>query len=231
MFEQSDIIEDSKFIFEPYDIEKPSDLMAFIERYRQLDAKYNPSWMERQVSFHDGNLHYISSSGDFDRLIKKLPHTPFSGIGLSDLESIVLSSFVMRTSGLYRLDSYKNDIPPIVLALCDILDSALNKLPMFTGESLTRTCVKEDRFDFHIGEIFIPNYALTTSADMTWECNDGVQYIITPFKEKTRARALYHKNDNREKQVTFLRLTPFVVKDIIFPNTNKVVINFEEILP
>ncbi len=225
---EEDIIKDARFIFESVQIDKPSDLVAFIERYRKLDEKYNPFWLEPQVYFHDGNLRYICK-GDFEMLIDDNTDNPFAEVGLSEMESIVLRSFVMRTSPLYRLDLYENPVPPIVITLCNILDSALNKLPRYMGESLTRACAEDDKSDFQIGEMFIPNYALTTTADMTWVCEEGAQYIITPLKENTRARAIYKVNDTTEKQVTFLRDTPFVVKDIKHPRPNKTEIYFEEV--
>ena len=189
---------------------------------------YNPFWIERQVHFHDGNLRYICK-GDFEMMIDDNTDNPFAEVGLSEMESIVLRSFVMRTSPLYRLDLYENPVTPIVITLCNILDSALNKLPRYMGELLTRACAENDKPDFHIGEMFIPNYALTTSADMTWVCEEGVQYIMTPLKENTRACAIFKVNDSPEKQVTILRGTPFLVKDIKCPETKKIEIYLEEV--
>ena len=67
------------------------------------------------VSFNDGNLHHICN-GDFEILIEDNSDNTYLKIGLSDMESIVLRSFTMRSSGLYRLDEYNCPIPPIVIS-------------------------------------------------------------------------------------------------------------------
>lgn len=228
MKKDSNIIEDSKFIFEPVQIDKPSDLKDFIERYRRLDEKYNNLMNDYSVSFNDGNLHHICN-GDFEMLIEDNSDNSYLKIGLSDIETIVLRSFTMRSSGLYRLDEYNCPIPPIVISLCEILDNALNKLPRFKGDLLIRACDEVDPANFQTGEMFIPNYALTTSANKNWGDGENVIYIVTPLMEGSRACALYYVDDGPEKQVTFLRGTPFLVKDIKCPETKKIEIYLEEV--
>ena len=131
--------------------------------------------------------------------------------GLSDLEAVVLTTFFAEISGLYRKDAYPYGVPPFVNSVCDLLNSAIDKLPVYT-ETVVRACNGYDRADFRVGDVFVPGYCLTCSADLTWEKDNENRYRIQPKDiDHTKARALFIVNDIDEEQVSFLQEARFRV--------------------
>ena len=141
-------------------------------------------------------------------------HAKFVEEGLSDLEAIVVLTFLAEISGLYRKDAYHFGVPPFVLSVCEVLNSALAKLPVYT-EAVVRACNDYDKVDFNIGDIFTPGFCLTCSADLNWENVSKNRYKITPLDaEHTKARKLFGIHNISEKQVTFLQDARFRVTGI-----------------
>ena len=115
--------------------------------------------------------------------------------------------------------------------LCQILDNALEKMPKCKDFELYRACVHEDRSDFAVGDIFEPQYVITTSADSTWQNHDANRFVINPLPPNlTKARSIYHiYNKANEYQVTFLSNAKFVVSLISNWGNGKQIIYMDEI--
>lgn len=212
---------DDSFIWQPWPIESIDDILGFEERYRYLVKNTPEEWSPEtgfiSHDFGDGNLDFMSA-GHFRMMAEDASSSNdvFIKAGCTECESLVLHSFLSFESGLYRIDSYNNQIPPIVAELCHLLDKALDKLPHNNDSPLYRVCVFEDREDFKLGEIFEPRYSLTTSADSSWRDYTVNRYVITPLcAEQTLARAIYRvENKAKEFQVSFLSNVKFLVKGI-----------------
>ena len=139
----------------------------------------------------------------------------FLSAGLFDLETLLIKVFYADISGMFRLDAYFYGVPPMVQSLCESLNSALSKLPPYSGQ-LIRKCNDYDKTDFQIGDVFTPGFCLTTSADPTWGEDNSVNlYRITTLEEgATKARSIYSIYNNGEYQVTFLQGTQFHIVGI-----------------
>lgn len=212
---------DDSFIWEPWPVESVNDIIRFEDMYRTLVNNTPERWSPKTglipYDFGDGNL-CCMSAGNFRRMAEDVVSNDdiFIKAGCTQCESLVLHSFLGFESGLYRIDSYNNRIPPIVAELCLLLNKALDKLPHNNNLLLYRACVFEDRTDFEVGEIFIPQYSLTTSADSSWRDYTVSRYVIEPLHEKkTFSRAIYLvSNKGKEYQVSFLSNAKFLVKKI-----------------
>lgn len=125
-----------------------------------------------------------------------------------------MRSFLADISGLFRPDAYDYGVPPIVSSLCAILNTALTKFPIFT-EDVIRKYIEYDKSDFVVGEVFVPGYCLTTSADPTWgKGKDSLYHIKPSDSDHTKARAIFLVQDNSEKQVTFLKDAKFIITNV-----------------
>ncbi len=135
--------------------------------------------------------------------------------GLTELEALLIMAFRADLSGLFRLDAYYYGVPSVAKSLCEILNGALEKLPPASGP-LIRKCKEYDRVDFQVGEVYEPNFCLTTSVDPTWGDDTSVSlYRIIPLEAAhTKARAMYLVNNNTEYQVTFLQDARFGIASI-----------------
>lgn len=229
---------DDSFIWDPWPIESIDDIIRFEERYCELVKNAPDEWTPDAGllphDFGDGSL-CLMGRGHFQRMVQggiAGPNDVFVKNGCTQIESLILHSFLGFESGIYRKDSYYRRIPPIVNTLCHILDMALDKLPRSNNNLLFRACVYGDREDFTIGEIYEPGYSLTTSADETWRDKSVNRFIITPLKsEHTRARAIYPlMNKANEFQVSFLSDAKFILLGIEDWGDEKKAFLMEEIL-
>ena len=103
-----------------------------------------------------------------------------------------------------------------------ILNDIILKSPKNTATILYRFLEPEDKRDLHIGEVYTPEYSLTTTID-DWEQNVDV-YIITPLDENnTQAHEIFRLVFNQnENQVNFIKGTKFLVTDIKQKGDNKI---------
>ena len=84
---------------------------------------------------------------------------------LSDSELLMLRLFKADLSSYFRDDMYRKDIPSFVIEMQKCLYSAINKAPIFEGDTLYRFCVCEDKVDFAPGQKYTVPYSLTTTKD------------------------------------------------------------------
>ncbi len=186
------------------------------------------------VFMNDGTMDYLCK-GSFQRISKCLHDAVgkcYLNSGLTELETVVVRSFLAEISGLYRIDAYHGGIPPFVQSVCKILNKGLSKLPVYYEGYVVRACNEYDKTDFNVGDVFAPGYCLTTSADLEWKDTSENRYFIMPSNdEKTTARAIFKVHDNTEKQVTFLQEAHFRVIDIKEWGEGKKEIVMEEYLP
>jgi hypothetical protein len=144
---------------------------------------------------------------------------------LSDLEYVIISMFLGDFSEFFR-DDYteyrESGIPQVVEEMQKILNDIILKFPKNTATILYRFLVPEDKRDLHIGEVYTPEYSLTTTID-DWEQNVDV-YIITPLDENnTQAHEIFRLVFNQnENQVNFIKGTKFLVTDIKQKGDNKI---------
>lgn len=227
------------FIWKDCEIKTIYQLLQFESRYQKycsaLDFCYDNEAGEFGCVFMNDGMLDLLCKGAFQR-ISKCSHddvaTVFYGAGLNELGTIVIRSFLDEISGLYRIDAYHGGIPPFVKSVCKILNNALSNLPLYNEGDVVRACNEYDKVDFKVGDVFIPGFCLTTSADLTWEDTSVSRYRIAPRKDnKTLARAIFKVHDNSEKQVTFIQDAQFRVVDIKnWDDGNKEII-MEELLP
>ncbi len=195
-------------VFGEYPINSVDDIVSFEQRYNNLSLKLLYPWNDEWFDFKECNLSILTKN-PFSLAFKFYnPNNEgikrFLDLDLSELEIIVLKSFLAQASGIYRLDSYYYGIPPIVTHLNDALQSALKKLPSFNGNVLVRQYHEYDSDDFSVDDVFEPCYSLTTSANPEWNDGSWNQYIIRTLSyDKTKAKSLTFVNDF-EQQVTFL---------------------------
>ena len=200
-----------KHIWQDCEIKSVADLTAFEKKYQELgklfDSCYDTEVNEfAPVYMCDGQMDLLQN-GAFQRTSKSKGRisSKCAEYGLSDLELVVLATFFAEISGLYRKDAYHFGEPPFVANVCNVLNSAITKLPVHT-ETVVRACNRYDKADFNVGDVFIPGFCLTCSADLAWENKSENRYKIQPLDaEHTKARSLYSVNDISEKQVTFLQ--------------------------
>jgi len=235
---KSSLIDFDSFIWQDCRIESVEELVAFEKEYQRYDKAFgfcydNEIGEFSCVEMEDGPLSLLQK-GRFQQFSKKIKEDPvgkdFMAAGLTELEALLIMAFRADLSGLFRLDAYYYGVPPVAKSLCEILNGALEKLPPASGP-LIRKCKEYDRVDFQVGEIFEPNFCLTTSADPTWGDDKSVcLYRITPLDAAhTKARAMYLVNNNTEYQVTFLQDARFRVTSIKGRDNGKQEIVMEEI--
>ena len=204
-----------KHIWQDCEIKSVADLTAYEKKYQEYDKNfefcYDTDVNEfAPVFLYNGKMPLLQK-GAFQRTAKSKGKISLkcAEYGLRDLETVVLITFFAENSGLYRKDAYYFGLPPFIKNVCDILDSAITKLPVYT-ETVVRACNRYDKADLNVGDVFTPGFCLTCSADLTWENKEENRYKIQPLDaEHTKARSLYSVNDISEKQVTFLQNASF----------------------
>ena len=211
------------FIWQDCRIESVEELVAFEKEYQRYDKAFGLCYDNEIgefgcVEMEDGPLSLLQK-GRFQQFSKRIKEDPvgkdFMAAGLTELEALLIMAFRADLSGLFRLDAYYYGVPSVAKSLCEILNGALEKLPPASGP-LIRKCKEYDRVDFQVGEVFEPNFCLTTSADPTWGDDNSVSlYRIIPLEAAhTKARAMYLVNNNTEYQVTFLQDARFGIASI-----------------
>ena len=227
------------FIWKDYEVKSVSQLLSYEKKYQDYSSALSYCYDSEAGEFGavfmcDGTLDLLCK-GAFRRLSlcgKDDVAKGFQEAGLTELETIVIRSFLADISGLYRLDAYHFGVPPFVQSVCKVLDKALAKLPLYNEGVLVRACKEEDKADFKIGDVFVPGFCLTTSTDLDWEDTSANRYRITPTKdESTKARAIFTVHDNSEKQVTFLQNAQFRVVNVSDWGDNKKEIVMDEYTP
>ncbi len=204
------LIDFDKFIWQDCQIKTVEELVASEKQYQSHDINFEFCYDTEVGEFApvymcNGEMDLLCK-GAFQRTAKHRgdEHAKFVEAGLSDLEAIVVLTFLAEISGLYRKDSYHHGIPPFVQSVCETLNSALSKLPTYV-ETMVRACNEYDKADFNVGDVFTPGFCLTCSADyLTWKDGTKNRYKITPLDaEHTKARKLFGIHNISEQQVTF----------------------------
>lgn len=224
-----------KHIWQDCQIRSIADLTAFEKKYQELGKNFDFCYDTEVNEFApvfmcDGEMTLLDK-GALQRFSKSKGNisSKCAEYGLSELETVVLITFFAEISGLYRKDAYHFGIPPFVTNACNVLNSAITKLPVYT-ETVVRACNRYDKADFKVGDVFAPGFCLTCSADQTWENETENRYKIQPLDaEHTKARSLYSVNDISEKQVTFLQDASFRITAINDWGEGKKEIEMEEI--
>lgn len=221
--EQADeLIAFDAFIWQDIDIVSVEQLLEFERGYQGFSRLFNWCYDSEyhEMSFVDmedgsmsclekGQFHLFSSGFDSNTVAQA-----FMSAGLTKLETLSIMTFLANISEMYRADSYHHGIPPFVRSMITLLNGALAKLPLY-NETVVRVCKEEDPLDFIVGEVFTPDFFMTTSADLNWVDTLANRYLISPLQSnETRARALFMVSDNSEKQVTFLKDTRFRIEEI-----------------
>ena len=235
---ESLIVFDS-FIWQDCRIESVEELVAFEKEYQRYDKVFDFCYDNEigefgSVEIEDGPLRVLYK-GRFQQFSMGVKEDSvgkaFMAAGLTELETLMIKVFRADLSGLFRLDAYYYGVPPVAKSLCEILNSALEKLPP-ESEPLIRKCNEYDKADFQVGDFFEPGFCLTMSADPTWGDDTSVSlYRITPLDvAHTKARAMYLVNNNTEFQVTFLQDARFRIASINDRGEGKKEIVMEEVL-
>lgn len=183
-------------------------------------------FLDAERSYSEPKLGPLEDIGEFGYpydplsfLSKKqfeLCRTPFENnnyekYGLTDVEIIIFQVFIGCLSGVFRGDRYKEGMHELIKEMRAILESVIQKAPIFEGGKLYRFC-KDDPINFCVDQIYEPPHSLTTTKD-NWEQDTNV-YIITTLKD-TAARSLYKLyNHGKECQVNFPSGTKFKITDI-----------------
>lgn len=210
------------FIWTDFKINSIEDIIFFEKKYKEYDKQFcfccDAEIDEFSPVYMNDGLLSLLSKGSFQNfqsdIEKNHLYSSFKELGLSDTEIVIISTFLANISGLYRKDAYHNGIPPFVDSLCTILNNALSKMPHYSGD-VVRKCHEYDNSAFNVGDIFIPDFCLTTSKDMKWECECENRYKIKPLDyTETKARDISSIVKNGESQVTFLQDAKFVVTAI-----------------
>ena len=217
---KEELIAFDQFIWQDCEINTVEDLVAYEKQYQELgrvlDFCYDSEFGEfSPVYMCDGEM-CLLWKGAFQRTAKGNGELfqKFVAAGLSDLEAMVVITFLAEISGLYRKDAYHYGIPPFAQAVCEILNRGISKLPSYAG-IVVRACNDYDKADFNIGDLFTPDYCLTCSADLSWENTSENRYKITPLDaEHTKARNLFCIHNISEQQVTFLQNARFRITGI-----------------
>jgi len=237
--EEPDLIEElkafDKFIWQDCEINSVSDLVLFENRYQELGKNLDFCFDSEVEEFSpvcmcDGEMCLLKKDA-FRRTAngKGELYAKFVSAGLNDIEAVAVLTFLAEISGLYRKDAYNCGIPPFVKALCDILNSAISKLPVFT-DTVVRACNDYDRADFNVGDIFTPGFCLTCSADLGCLHTSENRYKIMPLDaEHTKARNLFCLHNISEQQVTFLQDAAFRITGISDWGEGKKQIEMQEI--
>ena len=204
---KEELIAFDQFIWQDCEINTVEDLVAYEKQYQELSQGLDFCC--------DGEM-CLLGKGAFQRTAngKGELYAKFVEAGLSDLEAVVIITFLAEISGLYRKDAYHYGVPPFVQSVCEILNSGISKLPAFT-ETVVRACNEYDKADFKVGDEFTPGFCLTCSADLTWENTSENRYkIITLDAEHTKSRNLFCIHNISEQQVTFLPDAKFRITGI-----------------
>ena len=211
-----------KHVWKDCKIETVGQLTEYENLYLQYSEKFDFVYDTEVdefgfVDMNDGKA-CLLSKGRFEQLSKNLSTSEFATksreYGLSDLEIVVLLSFLADISGLYRKDGYYHAIPPFVLSICESLNTGISKLPAYSKQ-VVRACNCYDKSDFAVGDVYRPGFCLTTSADLSWENKSENRYRIQPLDAtKTKARKVFALNSNSEQQVTFLQDAAFRITAI-----------------
>lgn len=197
-------------------------LVAIEKLYQEYDKIFCSCYDSEMNEFAPLNLNdgemVLLGKGTFHKIAQHRElcdvYNKFRKAGLTDIESVVIMSFLADISAFYRRDSYRNGIPPLVDSLCDILNDGLSKFPAYSG-NVVRACNEYDCSNFREEDSFTPKFCLTASGDLTWQNKSENRYNIQPLsKYETKARAIYWVHDNGERQVTFLQDAKFVVERV-----------------
>lgn len=210
------------FIWQDCTIDNIEQLVSFEKDYQRFDKIFDWFYDSEIGEFGavemDNGPMSLLGRGRFqqyaDGFYEKQSSQALMNAGLTDLEALLIQTFLADLSGLFRIDAYYHGVPPFVKSLRDTLDTALSKLSPYTVEVI-RKYNEYDKSDFNIGDVFRPGYCLTASADPTW--GDGTEslYHIKPLDgNHTKARAIFLVYDNSEMQVTFLQEAQFAITDI-----------------
>ncbi len=229
------LIDFDKYIWQDCQIDSVEKVKEFEKGYQEkgkdfdicFDTKVNEF---SSVSMRNGEMTLLAK-GAFQRTTdhRGEKYAKFVKTGLSDLEAIVVQTFLAEISGLYRKDAYHFGVPPFVLSVCETLNSALSKLPAYS-ETVVRACNEYDRVDFNVGDIFTPGFCLTCSADQNWKDTSKNRYKITPLDaELTKARKLFGIHNTSEQQVTFLQDAKFRITGISDWGRGKKQIEMQEV--
>lgn len=223
------------YIWQDCQIDSVEKLNEFEKGYQEKGKNFG-SCYDREVNefspvfMCDGEMTLLDK-GAFQRTANHRgeEYAKFVEEGLSDLEAIVVLTFLAEISGLYRKDAYHFGVPPFVQSVCEVLNSALAKLLTYS-DIVVRVCNDHDRADFKVGDIFSSGFCLTCSADLTWEDESKNRYMITPLDaEHTKARKLFGIHNISEQQVTFLQDAKFCVIRISDWGEGKKQIEMQEI--
>lgn len=210
---KSKLIVFDNFIWQDCNIQSVEQLLSFEKEYQECHKSFGFLYDTEIEEFGSlemnngpmdflsrGRFKQFSASGYEDKV-----SLAFKRAGLSELEILVVETFRADQSAMYRLDAYCYGAPPFIKSICNILNNALSKMPVFSYIAV-RACNEYDRDDFKVGEFFKPNFCLTTSADLTWEDYSRNRYKIKPLDNNvSKARAMFLIDDNGEFQVTFLQ--------------------------
>ena len=212
-----------QFIWQNCMIGSVEQLVEFEREYQHHDRGLGMVYDNELSCFGDVDMENgpmsLLSYGSFQDLAEgfeeDIINNKFLTAGLTDLETIEIRSMRADISIMYRPDVYYGNIPPFVLRICDILNSALSKLPVYT-QWVVRACKDHDKADFQVGDVFTPGYSLTTSADVdNWKDDSAYRYRIKPLDEATtKARAMFLIDDTPEKQVNFLQDASFRIVEV-----------------
>lgn len=208
------------YIWQDCQIDSVEKLSLFEKGYQEKGKNFGFCYDTEVNEFSpvfmcDGEMTLLDK-GAFQRAAKSKGelHTKFIKTGLSELETVVVKTFLAEISGLYRKDAYHFGVPPFVLSVCEVLNSALAKLPIYT-ETVVRACNDYDKADFNIGDIFTPGFCLTCSADLNWKDYSNNRYRIHPLQQNSKARAIFQVYQHGdESQVNFLQDAQFRVVEI-----------------
>lgn len=225
------------FVWQDCSIESLEQLVAFEREFQSLDRGFDFLYDNEMGEFGAVDMNcgpmILLSRGRFQQLAggdePDEVAQAFMAAGLTDLETVVVRTFIADLSEMYRFDAYYYGVPPFVRSVCDVLNRALGKMPVY-NETVVRACNEYDRADFKVGDIFRPGFCLTTSADLTWENPDENRYRIRPLAEGSKAWAIYKVYDKGEFQVNFLQDAAFRVTAINDWGNGKKEIVFEEIM-
>lgn len=233
--EQERLIQFSDFIWQECSIQSVDDLVAFEKKYCEYDKEFDFCYDTEHETFNAVDMHdfemCLLTKCTFEAISRHINDRCFnnpSNAKLTELERVVIYSFIANISGLYRKDAYYYGIPPFVETVCNILNSAISKLAPYS-DTVVRACNKYDKSIFQNGDKFQPQFCLTCSADLTWKNQNENRYIIHPLDSiYTKARSVFSICNNSEKQVTFLQDASFKITDIKEWGNDKLQIEMQE---
>lgn len=225
-----------KFNWKDCQIKTCDELVAFEKTYQEhgkiFSFCFNTEVNEFSPVFMCNGEMTLLSNGAFQRAVKHKGelHEKFVEAGLTDLEAVIVRSFLVDISGLYRIDAYHYGVPPFIQSVCETLNNAIDKLPAYT-DTVVRACHEYDKVDFNLGDVFTPGFCLTCSADyQNWKDESKNRYKVTPLDaEHTKARKLFGIHNTPEQQVTFLQNAQFCITGISDWGEGKKQIEMKEI--